>query len=267
MALLVLLLMTAGCTGAGTPITVPAATPPAAGAAPSTDSLASATASEGSAAGIEAPGEPRYSCGGPPGFAPSLFDQPAIAELEDHPSAAALRAAIAKVGPDIDMLPPSGYWLVHRDDQIAEYLARNPAGADTDFVFASTENQGGVWKNAGWGGCRPEIVLDGLSLATWTLDPDLPAPHAKTTTVTTLVMERMCASGQAMGGRLQPPSITYGQDSVVVVFAAIPPGGDFQTCQSNPAMRAVVELREPLGDRQLLDGAFFPPAAPDAPAL
>jgi hypothetical protein len=210
-------------------------------------------------------GDTRYSCGDQHGFLPSLLDQPANAETENHPSAAALRAAIAEVGPDIDMLPASGYWLVHRDDQIAEYFARDPAGADSDFVFASTENQGGVWKNAGWGGCRPEIVLEGLNLATWTLDPDVPPLGADATTFAALVTERTCTGGKAMGARLQPPSITYGQTAILVVFAARPLEGDSFDCPSNPSTRVVVQLREPLGKRQLLDAGFFPPAEPIAP--
>src|SRR5687768_15508426 len=42
--------------------------------------------------------EMRYSCGDPPGFLPTILDEPATAETEDHPSAAALRAAIAQAG-------------------------------------------------------------------------------------------------------------------------------------------------------------------------
>ena len=212
-------------------------------------------------------GETRYSCSGPPGFLPSVLDQPANAELEDHPSAAALRAAIVEVGPDIDMLPEAGYWLTNRDDQVADYLARDPRGAENDFVFASMENDGSGWKNGGWGGCRPEIVLDGLNLATWILDPDAPAPDAAATTVTALVTERTCTSGQPMGARLQPPTITYGPDTVVLVFAARPLEGDAFDCPSNPPTRVVVQLREPLGDRHLLDAGFFPPAEPVAPAF
>lgn len=212
-------------------------------------------------------GDARYSCSGPPGLLPSLLDQPANAELEDHPSAAALRAAIAEVGPDIDMLPAAGYWLSNRDDQVAEYLARDPAGAENDFVFASMENQGAGWKNGGWGGCRPEIVLEGLSLATWVLDPDAPPPDADATTFAALVTERTCTSGQPMGGRLQPPSISYGRESILVVFAARPLQGDAFDCPSNPSTRVVLELREPLGERVLLDGGFFPPAEPVEPAF
>jgi hypothetical protein len=243
--LLFLALATAGCASG----TAPSTTPPAVDPPPGEADL----------------GDTRYSCGGPPGFLPSILDQPATAEHEDHPSAASLQTAIAEVGPDIDMLPEAGYWLVHRDDRVAEYLARDPAGGETDFVFASIENSGGGWKLGGWGGCRPEIVLDGLSLATWVLDPDIPAPGADATTFTALVTERMCTSGQPMGGRLQPPSITYGPTAVLVVFVAVPLEGDAFDCPSNPPTRVVVQLREPLGARDLLDAGFFPPAEPIAP--
>lgn len=207
----------------------------------------------------------RYSCGEPPGFLPTILDEPATAETEDHPSAAALRAAIAQAGPDIDMLPESGYWLASRDERVAEYIAREPAGADPDFVSATLENQGGAWRLAGWGQCRPQIVLEGLSLATWVLDPDAPAPGPATRTFDALVTERECTSGQPMGARLQPPSVTYGRDSVFVVFAATPQVNQgFATCPMNPPARVRVELSEPLGDRRLLDAAIFPPAEPVA---
>lgn len=212
-------------------------------------------------------GETRYSCGGAPGFLPSLLDQPANAELEDHPSAAALRAAIAQVGPDIDMLPVAGYWLANRDDRVASYLARHPAGADPEFVSASMESTGAGWKLSGWGDCRPEIVLDGLNLATWVLDPEAPPPDAAATSFGALVTERTCTGGKPMGGRLQPPSISYGPESVLVVFAARPLEGDAFDCPSNPSTQVVVQLREPLGDRDLFDGGFFPPAEPVEPAF
>jgi hypothetical protein len=209
--------------------------------------------------------EMRYSCGEPPGFLPTILDEPATAETEDHPSAATLRAAIAQAGPDIDMLPESGYWLASRDERVAEYIAREPAGADPGFVSATLENQGGAWKLVGWGQCRPHVVLNGLSLATWVLDPDVPAPGPGTTTLDALVTERDCNSGQPMGARLQPPSVMYGPDSVFVVFFATPPADHgFATCPMNPPARARVELSEPLGDRRLLDAALFPPAEPIA---
>ena len=70
-----------------------------------------------------------------------------------------------------------------------------------------------------------------------------------------------------MGDRLLPPAITYGADSVLIVFGARPLvyEGVMVSCPGNPASRVVVQLREPLGDRQLLDGGLFPPSEPVAP--
>lgn len=211
-------------------------------------------------------GEIRYSCSGPPGFLSSLLDQEPNAELESHPSAEALRQTIRE-GQEADVLPAAGYWLVSRDASSAQYIARGPGGVAPPFVDATLNNEGGAWKLAGWGQCQPTIVLDRLSVATWTLDPELPPPDAGTTTFTALVTERACTGGQPMLGRLLPPSITYGADTVSLVFAATPLAGDMFECPGNPSTRVTVELREALGDRRLVDGAFFPPADPTVPVF
>jgi hypothetical protein len=212
-----------------------------------------------------APGDIRWSCGPPPGFAPGLLDQPARAETEIHPSAAALRSALAGDGPGSDLVPKS-YWLLSRDEKIAEYFARGPGGGEGDWWSLTIQNQHGDWKLAGVGPCQLRGVLGELSQARWILDPDLPRPGAEATTFTALVTEMTCTGGQAMGPRLMPPSVVYGKDSVLVVFAARPLGGDGAfDCPSNPSTRVVVELREPLGDRHLLDAGVFPPAEPVAP--
>jgi hypothetical protein len=213
-------------------------------------------------------GDVRFSCDGPPGFLPALLDQPATAETEDHPSAIALRTARADNGQAFEPLPPSGYWLVSRDERIAEYLARPVGAPDREFASATVEKKDGVWKLVGWGNCHPAIVLDGLSRATWTLEAGADAPAAEATSVTALVTESVCTGGQPMGARLLPPAITYGEDSVLIVFAARPlvfDEGVLVTCPGNPASRVEVQLGEPLGERQLLDGGVFPPAEPVPP--
>jgi hypothetical protein len=203
-------------------------------------------------------GEIHYSCSGPPGFLPALLDQEPNAELESHPSAEALRQTIRN-GQQADILPMRGYWLAARDASSAQYIARGPGVADPPLVEATFNHEDGAWTLAGWGQCQPTIVLDGLSLATWSLDPELPPLDAAATTFTALVTERACTGAQPMLGRLLPPSITYGADSVSLVFAATPLAGDVFTCPGNPSMRVTVELREPLGERRLLDAGLFPP--------
>jgi hypothetical protein len=192
-----------------------------------------------------------------------VFDQPARAELGAHASAAALRGAL-RTELAADFYPTSGYWLVGLGQARADYIARSES-IDSPFVFASFEIQSGTWKLSWSGACHPSLVLDGLSVATFGLDPASP-PDRQARSFTAKVTEIACTGGQPMGDRLLPPSVTYAPGAVIVFFSARPLSGDHD-CPGNPPTRVVVELREPLGGRRLLDGAFFPPADPNAPAF
>lgn len=227
---------------------------------------ATVSASPSAAPTNDATGEARYSCDDQTTpFSLSLFDAPATAELEAHPTAERLRAAVAQGEFTIASFPSSGYWLVSRSATKAEFVAR-AVGGDPPLVYAAFEMRDGAWALWAYGQCRPTIALDGLSLATWTFDSALPRPSGEATSFTALVNERACAGGKPIAGRLVPPLITYGPEAITVVFAARPLAGDGFDCPGNPSMRIVVELREPLGSRRLLDGAFFPPADPNGSA-
>jgi hypothetical protein len=207
-------------------------------------------------------GEVRYTCDTPPGFPLSVFDQPAVAEVAADPSAAALRTAF---GAELAHgFPRSSYWLVGRGPTHANFVARSEAG-EAPFVYASFEQRDGAWTLSGYGDCRPTVVLEGLSPASWTFDPALPAPDDAATSFTAVVTEWACTGGRPIADRLLPPMITYGADSISVIFSARPLPGEHD-CPGNPSSRVLVELREPLGSRRLVDGAVFPPADPSAPA-
>ncbi len=199
----------------------------------------------------------RYTCGVVP-FDPAVLDQPGGAERGADPVAAALRAFLGRGGVESDGLPDTGWIHVGGTPALAEFVARDEA-ADWDFV--SVERRAGAWIVLGWGGCRPTAVLEALSLATWTFPPDAGQPGPQATSFEALVNERACTSGQEMGDRLQPPLIDYGPTEVTVLFGARPLLGGHD-CPGNPSTRVEVELREPLGDRRLVDGAFFPPGDP-----
>lgn len=76
-----------------------------------------------------------------------------------------------------------------------------------------------------------------------------------------LVNENACASGQSARGRIQEPEVDYRTDAVVITIRVQEKGRD-QTCPSNPDTRYVLQLEEPIGARQLLDGGQQPPAPP-----
>jgi hypothetical protein len=70
------------------------------------------------------------------------------------------------------------------------------------------------------------------------------------------VAERACASGEPVGDRLVGPAIVMTDTEVRIGFAAMPQSGAFE-CPANPWQPVLIELPEPLGDRQLVDGLDF----------
>jgi hypothetical protein len=93
-----------------------------------------------------------------------------------------------------------------------------------------------------------------------------PAPGTElspdVTTIDVLVNEVGCAGGEPADDRIPAPDITYDDDAVVVTIGVVPRPGD-QTCPGNPDTAYQLELDEPLGERELLDGSHDPPLPPD----
>ncbi|HEV8516144.1 MAG TPA: hypothetical protein VGQ47_00735 [Candidatus Limnocylindrales bacterium] len=210
------------------------------------------------AATAEAPVR-QYTCGEDP-FTPALLLGPALFELDGHPAARALRAFAEQEGPDFAMLRDRPWRLVHRDERRASYIAET--NEDPPFMHASLENGPGGWEVTGWGQCRPELDVEGA--ARWTFDPEegIPGPEARS--FTALVWERSCASGRPPDGRVQPPLVSYEAEQILVAFTVRPLTGG-QDCQGSPPSSATIELREPVGDRILLDAGEFPPRDPSQP--
>lgn len=97
--------------------------------------------------------------------------------------------------------------------------------------------------------------------ARWFLPPDAQI-GPETTAFAALVMEVNCASGQSSQDRIVGPEISYAADQVVVTFAVRPLPEEVQDCQGNPATAVTVTLKEPLGERRLVDGGADPSREP-----
>lgn len=74
------------------------------------------------------------------------------------------------------------------------------------------------------------------------------------TTALTLEVTRLGCSG-GVTGDLLAPWIVYEDDRIVIQVDAAPLGDDAYDCQGNDAVPVEVELEEPIGDRELVDGA------------
>lgn len=89
-------------------------------------------------------------------------------------------------------------------------------------------------------------------LAVWTIATD--APTAATSQTFTAQVRRLdCSSGST--GTVLPPAVEFGPTSVVVTFTVEPlPPGEY-TCPPNDEVGYLVSLGEPIGNRELVDGA------------
>lgn len=191
-------------------------------------------------------------------FPPSALTSPLGAEKEDDPPAAALRAN-AKGFP----LPPGPWRRLVRTEAEAVYAAGDPNRPPEQEALEAwlVERKESGWEVSRGGNCVPRPVREGLGSAEWSLSD--PQPLASTTKqFTALVTERDCTGGTSAGDRVYEPEIAYDAETVVVTFWVEPLPSGAYTCPGNPPTPYEVRLREPLGDRRLLDGGGYPPRDP-----
>lgn len=88
--------------------------------------------------------------------------------------------------------------------------------------------------------------------ATWTASDDDP-PAADAESFTAMVERLGCSGGET--GEVLEPTVVADEEQVVVTMSVEPlPSGDY-TCPGNEVEPHVVDLGEPIGQRQLVDGA------------
>lgn len=123
------------------------------------------------------------------------------------------------------------------------------------------------WALRAWTSCS--FAVPGAGSATVTFDPDSP-PDPTSAQVALLVTETRCNSGEDAEGRVEVIELRETADTVEVVLAVRPRDAGAADCQSNPPTPFVLELEDPLGDRELLDASVIPsrpvPPATDPPS-
>lgn len=192
-------------------------------------------------------------------FPAAVLAGPDGAETADTPAAAALRRYIRSDDLATEDLPRSGYRVLRADTDRVVFATNGEVGP---IVAIEARDAGGSWSATGLGICSPTIIVpDGLSAATWRLPVGAPRPAAAATSFVAMVHETGCVSGRSPEGRILPPLILREPGRVFVVFAIRqPPSTGMETCPGNPTSPYTVELGEPLGARELLDGGVFPPS-------
>jgi hypothetical protein len=197
----------------------------------------------------------RLSCGGDDSFPAAALQGPGGAEFGGDAVAAGLRAVLAdSADPE---LPPSGWRLVSISASKAQFVA--PGAGGRQWSSISLVQNGQQWTMASVGECRLAVLVgNGIGHATWWLDAAAGPVGPETREVHALVHEEACAGGRAPIGRVVPPLIAYGGETVIVVFGVKPLVGD-SDCPGAPPAPYTFDLRQPLGNRALLDGGVVPP--------
>lgn len=197
-----------------------------------------------------------YSCSGAVPYGLAIFDGPAGAELADTPEAAALRREIERSGePEY---PDRGWRLAGRTETRATFVngKPGPGGLITEVTFAPNER--GRWKfSTSAHFCRPGPFVEGRGVPSWKLDRKGHRHRRGTRRIHALTRGSFCSSGRPPRKRLRRPMVSYGERRIVIAPIEVPPEGS-QTCQGNPAIEVVFRLREPIGDRAVVDGSSFP---------
>lgn len=154
---------------------------------------------------------------------------------------------------------PQEDWLILHEAEDRVLLTHlEELEPESQVSFIEVTNVDGEWK---WDGARTggpcplrTSILETLNEVEWRIDSAAEPLTPASTTVAVLVTERNCVGGQPMGDRLLGPEIVMTESAVLLAFAAEPPPGDAHECPGNPEQPVVVELPEPLGDREVLDG-------------
>lgn len=154
-----------------------------------------------------------------------------------------------------DFWPQDGWQILHETDSEVRLVAETDSG----LAFMSVTNDGSGWE---WSGssmagdeCNLEFVVpENLNTVEWQLDSDADALTPESTEIPVILNERECVGGQQIGERLVGPQIVMTDRQVFLAFAAERPEGDAFECPSNPDMAYTVELPEPMGDRELMEG-------------
>ena len=199
-----------------------------------------------------------YHCGGAP-FTIEALTAPGNAENGGSPPADALRALLlgldSRWGAETAFLPDSGWRAAGATPTEVVFVGDLTDG--TGWANVTVGLAGGAWQVATFGTCIPYAVASpGTTAARWWMDPAR-VPDADDRSISALVREQACASGQPPDGRVGEPLVRYDQASITIVLVTRPLAGAAD-CQGAPDGPFDIELVEEIGSRTILDGFQLP---------
>jgi hypothetical protein len=114
------------------------------------------------------------------------------------------------------------------------------------------------WSPAGVSNSRPlRACRDGIRASSWRFDPRFP-PARDDTELRILITEQTMATGTPAADRLLEPELHLAADRAVLRVYVQPLEG-YVGRSAKRETPVIVQLPEPLGDRQVLDGSLYEP--------
>jgi hypothetical protein len=159
-------------------------------------------------------------------------------------------------GEEGEFWPQDGWQILYETEDRIHLIAMTDMGT-LAHMHVTFGGSGWTWAGASLAGdpCELQFVVpEELNTVDWRLDPEGEPLSASTVEIGVILTERPCVDGREIGDRLLGPEIVMTETRVFIAFAAERPEGDAFTCPGNPDTPYVVELPEPLGDRELMEG-------------
>jgi len=172
------------------------------------------------------------------------------------------RSAAPEPPPTPEALASLAGWrqLAPTEDEVLFGRGRPPRAVTIAIRFDARR---GEWLPHAMTGDRPlRATRDGVRASSWRIDPTY-EPQPGDTELRILVTEQRRAGGKFADGRIEVPDLWASADELVLTMFVTPLHG-FQVQAPNPETAVKVVLPEPIGERELVDGAIYEPAPPPA---
>ncbi len=170
-------------------------------------------------------------------------------------------ATIEQIDAGIEKVPDSGWRKLSDDDNTVVFGNGEPLDEESGGIVEITMTRDGdgyaLFNSVH--GCTPRAHVPGRNVVEFVIAKGVEL-SSEGTEVEVLVNETACTGGMRVDERLGTPQFRYGPDSIEVLLTAMPPEGEFFTCQGNPASSMTLHFDEPVGDRHILDLSSYPPA-------
>lgn len=124
------------------------------------------------------------------------------------------------------------------------------------MVAVQKDARRGTWSRIEKTAGRPlRVTRDGIRASSWRVDPSCEV-RADDVVLRILVMEQTYAGGKRADGRVLDPDL-YEDEHELTLTMFVTPREGFQMRSPNPETPVRVALAQPVGNRELIDGAVY----------